>query len=316
MTVGSFAFQLGLQAGWFNSLTWLAPWAWGTSGALWVWWLISHPKIEKEWLRGFHEKVGKGIHPIRLALALLVLLVIGFVITALVRKPQQMAKTQDTITQSVPQQQTQSLPVVTAPASPKTSHPKSHQQSKPSGPSTSGNNNPTTQQSNSGGINTQQTSPGSINQNNAGGVNVLQGTTGPNSPIIGSPITVGAKTWDMVMNKSSQQQVIDKLKAGVHGSIRVEWLDDPDSMSFSGGILYAFIQAGWTHNPRPNAADFRCVPTEDWNCHGLEISVRNKNSDLAKAAVSALSILSEPLRVTDEDKNTPDDLVTVWVCKP
>ncbi len=88
MTIGSFAFQIGLQAGWFNSLTWLAPWAWAASGALWVWWLISHPKIEKEWLRGFHEKVGKFIHPIRLALSLIVFLAIGLIVTALVRKPQ------------------------------------------------------------------------------------------------------------------------------------------------------------------------------------------------------------------------------------
>jgi hypothetical protein len=35
-------------------------------------------------------------------------------------------------------------------------------------------------------------SPGSVVQNNSGGVNVQQGTTGDNSPIINSPITVGS----------------------------------------------------------------------------------------------------------------------------
>ena len=34
-------------------------------------------------------------------------------------------------------------------------------------------------------------SPGSIVQNNSGGANVLQGTTGENSPIINSPVTIG-----------------------------------------------------------------------------------------------------------------------------
>lgn len=58
MTVGSVAFQLGLQAGWFNSWLWAAPWAWGASVALWVLWLISHPRVEKEWMKEFHLKMG------------------------------------------------------------------------------------------------------------------------------------------------------------------------------------------------------------------------------------------------------------------
>jgi hypothetical protein len=37
----------------------------------------------------------------------------------------------------------------------------------------------------------QQPATGSIIQSNSGGVNVLQGTTGANSPIINSPITIG-----------------------------------------------------------------------------------------------------------------------------
>src|SRR5579872_6740373 len=168
MTISSLAFQLGLQAGWFNSLTWLAPWAWGTSSALWVWWLISHPKIEKEWLRGFHEKVGKGIHPIRAAVSLFFLLFIGLIITAMVRKPQakQIAKDSETRSTLQPQLPT---PVVT-PNLPKKSR---RQQSKSSGPSvsTAGDNSPAVQQSNSGGI------------------NVQQATTGQNSPIINSPVT-------------------------------------------------------------------------------------------------------------------------------
>ena len=69
-TFGSFAFQLALQAGLFNSLTWLAPWVWGVSFALWVLWLISHPKVEKQWLKSFHETVGNGIHAIRITIAI------------------------------------------------------------------------------------------------------------------------------------------------------------------------------------------------------------------------------------------------------
>jgi hypothetical protein len=84
MTIGSVAFQLALQAGWFNGLTWAAPWAWGLSAALWMWWLISHPKIEKEWLKAFHLKVGRGIHPIRALLCLIVLIIISLWITSIV----------------------------------------------------------------------------------------------------------------------------------------------------------------------------------------------------------------------------------------
>src|ERR1700722_1038783 len=80
MTIGGLGFQLGLQAGWFNHLTWLAPWIWGLSAALWIIWLISHPKVEKEWLKAFHQKVGKGIHAIRIVVGIAVLVVVALTI--------------------------------------------------------------------------------------------------------------------------------------------------------------------------------------------------------------------------------------------
>jgi hypothetical protein len=89
--LGSVAFTMSVDAGYLRDSAWAIPWIWGLSAALWLWWLISHPKIEKEWLKGFHEKVGKGIHPIRLALSLIVLLAVGFIITTVVRKPQTQA---------------------------------------------------------------------------------------------------------------------------------------------------------------------------------------------------------------------------------
>jgi len=49
--------------------------------------------------------------------------------------------------------------------------------------------------------------PGSISQNNSGGVNVQQGTTGNNSPIINSPITIGT------VPKSIQPQDMIALRA-------------------------------------------------------------------------------------------------------
>jgi hypothetical protein len=88
MTIGSFAFQLGLQAGWFNGLTWAAPWAWGASSALWLWWIVTHPRIEDEWLKSLHVRLGKSIHLIRLALCLVILLCVGFGVRALVKRAQ------------------------------------------------------------------------------------------------------------------------------------------------------------------------------------------------------------------------------------
>jgi hypothetical protein len=85
MTIGSFAFQIGLQAGWFNNLVWIAPWAWGLSAALWVWWLLSHPKVESEWLKQFHIRAGRGIYVIRALLCLLSFFVVGVGIMWLMR---------------------------------------------------------------------------------------------------------------------------------------------------------------------------------------------------------------------------------------
>jgi hypothetical protein len=86
MTVGSFAFQLGLQAGWFNGVMWIAPWAWGASAAMWLWWIITHPKIENEWLQSIHVRLGAKVHPIRIALCLVVLACVSLGIRALVKR--------------------------------------------------------------------------------------------------------------------------------------------------------------------------------------------------------------------------------------
>jgi len=48
---------------------------------LWVWWLVSHPKVEKEWFKELHLKVGKAIHPIRFGVALMTLIIVALVIT-------------------------------------------------------------------------------------------------------------------------------------------------------------------------------------------------------------------------------------------
>lgn len=51
------------------------------------------------------------------------------------------------------------------------------------------------------------TASGSISQSKSGGINVEQGTTGSNSPIINSPITIGD------LPKTIQAQDMDRLKA-------------------------------------------------------------------------------------------------------
>jgi hypothetical protein len=152
-------------------------------------------------------------------------------------------------------------------------------------------------------------------QQDCGGGNCAV-SVGQQGGITGGQITIGAKTWDMVMTGEKQKAMISVLQA-VHGSIRVEWLTfDPDSLKISGGILYTFIHAGWAENDRPNAAGSMCTPSQEWDCHGFSVSVRDRNSDLAKTALQALSMLKEPMQVTELPKDLPDDLVVVFAQKP
>jgi hypothetical protein len=57
-TIGAVAFQLVSISGKLNSYTWLTKYLWMTSAALWVVWLLSHPKI-----LGSRSKAQSPPHP-------------------------------------------------------------------------------------------------------------------------------------------------------------------------------------------------------------------------------------------------------------
>lgn len=147
MTIGSVAFQLGLQAGWFNRLTWLAPWAWGLSAALWLWWVVTHPKIEDDWLKALHVRLGSRVHLIRIFLCVVVLICVALGIRATI---EHMEPTAATVAQSAPA----TSPVIPAatpvmqtfpPHSASMPHAKPSKKTKTKTPSTatsSGNNSP------------------------------------------------------------------------------------------------------------------------------------------------------------------------------
>jgi hypothetical protein len=77
-TLGSVAFQMSVDAGWFRNSKWAIPWAWALSVSLWLFLIISWAPIREKWLRKFHDSVGKAIHPIRFGLCLIVFLIVGF----------------------------------------------------------------------------------------------------------------------------------------------------------------------------------------------------------------------------------------------
>lgn len=152
----------------------------------------------------------------------------------------------------------------------------------------------------------------SVNQDCGGGNCAV--SVGQQGGVTAGQIVVGTKTWNMT--KQQQQEMIDILKTA-HGSIRMEWLMfDPDSFQFSGGILYTFVEAGWTRNDRPNSAGEMCYPSTDWDCHGLEVRLSDKSSDAAVTVLRALSILNVPVKVRALKDENPSDLVVIMVAKP
>lgn len=78
--VGSVAFQMSVDAGWFHNFGWAVPWVWALSAALWSFWLVSHPRITDGPLKNFHTRLGRGIHVLRFALCLVIFILGGLLI--------------------------------------------------------------------------------------------------------------------------------------------------------------------------------------------------------------------------------------------
>jgi hypothetical protein len=234
VTVGSFAFQLGLQAGWFNGVTWIAPWAWGASAALWLWWIITHPKVEKDWLQALHIRLGARVHPIRAVLCLAMLICVSLGIRALVKRqggPTSSPAAASSSLQAL--NQNEHAPVVE-------SHPEHERENKAQPQSVAKPHpQPPKQQA------ALPASPGSISQNNSGGINVQQATTGSNSPIVNSPINIQASIDTGRRLKKEDREILIANLTGLKvdvafGSI----LAVPDAYLYASDLRDAFNAAG------------------------------------------------------------------------
>jgi len=91
---------------------------------------------------------------------------------------------------------------------------------------------------------TQPLSSGSISQSNSGGTNVLQGTTGPNSPIIDSPINVGEVP--MKISPSEMEEIVDLfLKAKSKSKVIVSADQYSAPSSYPDDFYQALKDGGW-----------------------------------------------------------------------
>lgn len=79
-TLGGLAFQMSVDEGWFRNFGWALPWVWALCAALWCFWIVSHPRVTDGRLKGFHARIGRGIHVLRVALCALVFVFSGFLI--------------------------------------------------------------------------------------------------------------------------------------------------------------------------------------------------------------------------------------------
>lgn len=89
-----------------------------------------------------------------------------------------------------------------------------------------------------------QAPQGGIQQSNSGGVNVLQGTTGENSPIINSPITVGdvpKRISPEDLTKITQYLATAQTKK----HIKINAFQNGNAVPFAKDIYKAFHDAGW-----------------------------------------------------------------------
>lgn len=125
-------------------------------------------------------------------------------------------------------------------------------------------------------------------------------------------IITGTNEW--VLTTLQQITLHESLRKST-GRVRMSWWDqDPGSSRYASALAYAFKEAGWKiEDQLPNYAGSFCFASAEWDCFGLQIVVRNRSSNLASTAISALSILAH-LHVAVSEKND-EDLVDVFVSK-
>jgi hypothetical protein len=305
------AFNISLAKGWAESVpNWLVILLWIVPVVPLVWWAITHDKLarQKLWIR---ERF--SVKPWSSALAAVAVLLVvalslagaGYRIRAGITKHPVISAAQTSSPsqengkakeESAPQSKGNSPPSATPPIKPKRSH---RPVLAPNTSAGEGQEKPTPQTPPIESISQGAGSALSINQQ--GGVTAAQ-------------VTIGARTWNM--SREQQSDMIEILKTA-HGSIRIEWITfDQDSLKFSSGIRYVFVNAGWILSDRPNGAGIMCYPSNEWDCQGLQLMVRDKTSNLTNVVLKALSILHTSINVLELSNDNPDDLVVITVAKP
>lgn len=137
-TAGSLAFQMSIDAGYIKDYAWLIPWFWGLSAALWCAWALTHDTFAKCWFKELHNKLGRGVHPIRVFICLCVFLGVSLGVKALIKAKNERTPVAPQITQS---QQTPVQPPATIPQGEKAQRKKQIPKEAP-GVSTSGSDSP------------------------------------------------------------------------------------------------------------------------------------------------------------------------------
>jgi hypothetical protein len=155
--------------------------------------------------------------------------------------------------------------------------------------------------------------PPSMKQD-CGGGNCAQ-SSGQQGGITAGQVNIGARQWDQQFNGELQKEMIADLST-VHGRFRVIWYaNDPDAMKLAGGFIYTFRQAGWQESPIPNYAGSLCYPSDQWDCHGIELNVHVDSSPLSQEVARAFSRL-KTTHVFLHETLIDDDLIEVFVAKP
>jgi len=129
------------------------------------------------------------------------------------------------------------------------------------------------------------TTPGSITQSNSGGINVLQGTTGPNSPIINSPVTVNPGTPARTLGDKRTQFVAALKSFGPHDIAITPARGNKEAIDYAAEIESACKEAGWSVVPTEKLA----LLTKD----GVGLSVVTKIIDRSPPTVIPWADLPE-----------------------
>jgi hypothetical protein len=152
-----------------------------------------------------------------------------------------------------------------------------------------------------------------LSQECAPGANCAQ-STGQSGGITAGQINIGAQDWKTTMSGPRQIALINALEQ-TPGKFRLGWLfQDVGGMEFSGFLNYAFIHAKWTPDQPNNYGGAICYPSQEWDCSGLQITVKDRNSKIANTAITAISALVPKVRIIESDK-LDNDRVEVMIAK-